>query len=265
MRVPCKWVICGFVLAFTHAPAGAMTFTFDATFTPDIQIPFAPTVNQNPATTGNSIASGLETGLSHGDVIHGSFSYDPSATVVPHSQYFQGTSLRLELPSQTLATPSPLFLTFLPVSDGPTFSGFSPTASPLPGHPDLTYTFGIQLWGDEHHTIQPLPEQFVFSDDLALGKYYLAFAYINVVSDSGSSFYYFRIHQINAGDDAPGPLETPTPSALVLFASGLSGMGLFSLLRRRRNRKGGAGYSGNGSARLLFNASRLPATFTCPS
>jgi hypothetical protein len=221
----------GFVLLAADA-ANAAPITFDVT-----------AVYAGATQTGdNSIFPDFGSGLTVGQTVFGSFSYDPLSTpsipftppFILEAVYTFGT-ISLTLPSQTLAGGNGVI--GLAINNGSGLSQLSIThvvnvATPSPQ--EAGYNVEIFLRG-ALGVINPLslPTSFNLADYTVAQFTIGASDYYN--TGNPNTGYYVGQEQFTFNiTDITAVAATPLPAALPLFASGLGAMGLIGWRRKRK-------------------------------
>ena len=219
---------CGIIIAVSllpaSAPASASALTFD----------FAAAYNAAASASSGDVSNltDFSAGLADGQVIHGSFSYDPASAPTStfsdmltfdsanYAAAFSFTIPSLSVPSQ--AGNASVINSFAPLANDIFGVGSSlALASPL-GH-DISLSFAVGLNGFGALSSTALPAAFNLADFNIQAQFFLDQFDQASGQFVGQSQLVFDLTSITA--------ETPLPAALPMF---MGGAGLLGLLARRR-------------------------------
>jgi len=214
---------CGVIVAVSLSSANASALTFD----------FGAAYNAAAsASAGNLInLTDFSVGLVNGQIIHGSFSYDPASAVTATSPFFDSASyaatFSFTIPSLTVSAPAAnasVVDFFDPVTND-AFGVGSSLALPSPTGHTIGLVFNIALAGP-NALASTAPTAFDLADFSTQSQFFLVQTDLASGQFVGQSQLVFDLTGVTA--------ETPLPAALPMF---LGGAGLLGLLARRRKQR----------------------------
>jgi hypothetical protein len=214
---------CGVIVAVSLSPANAsaLTFDFDAAYN--------AAASASAGNLGN--LTDFSVGLVNGQIIHGSFSYDPASAptvTIPASESANYTAtFSFTIPSLTISAPAAnasVINFFNPLADDVFGVGSSLALPSSPGH-TIGLAFNIILAGPGA-LASTTPAALDLADFSTQSQFFLVQSDFASGQFVGQSQLLFDLTSVTA--------ETPLPAALPMF---LGGAGLLGLLARRRKQR----------------------------